>query len=157
LHHCQINRNGWHSKTKTFVFKVERLAYIQISKQVHKLETKYSDMVAPVWLDSDSTGPLSVSDKLSAGLFSLVCANLLFRIIFWRFAYLFKHFIQSSNFNVRIQVKTVQHLAYPRLIADQLNPNQVRQEQPYRTWSLPFQPPILNRIFSLLLEGLRPL
>jgi hypothetical protein len=26
---------------KTFVFKVERLSYIQISKQVHKLEKKY--------------------------------------------------------------------------------------------------------------------
>jgi hypothetical protein len=38
--HCQINPNGWHSKTKTFVFKVERISYIQISKQVHKLENK---------------------------------------------------------------------------------------------------------------------
>jgi hypothetical protein len=35
-------------------------------------------------------------------------------------------------------------LAYPRLIADLLNLNQVRQEQPNLTWSLPFQPPILN-------------
>jgi hypothetical protein len=34
-----------------------------------------SDLVAPVLPDSDSTDPLSVSDKLSAGLFSLVCAN----------------------------------------------------------------------------------
>jgi hypothetical protein len=41
---------------------------------VEKEDSK-SDLVAPVWLDSDSTGPLSVSDKLSAGLFSLVCAN----------------------------------------------------------------------------------
>ena len=31
---------------------------------------------SPIWLHlSDSTGPLSVSDKLSAGMFSLVCAN----------------------------------------------------------------------------------
>jgi hypothetical protein len=38
--------------------------------------SKYKpDLVAPIGLDSDSTGPLSVSDKLSAGLFSLVCAN----------------------------------------------------------------------------------
>ena len=29
--------------------------------------------------------------------------------------------------NMHMQVKTVQHLAYPRLIADQLNLNQVRQ------------------------------
>ena len=43
--HCQINRNGRHSKTKTFVFKVERLSYIQISKQVHKLEIKYSFLI----------------------------------------------------------------------------------------------------------------
>jgi hypothetical protein len=41
----QINRNGRHSKTKTFVFKVERLSYIQISKQVHKLETEYSFLI----------------------------------------------------------------------------------------------------------------
>ena len=47
------------------------------------------------------------------------------------------------------QVKTVQYLAYPRLIADQLNLNQVRQEQPNRTWSLPFQPLILNTILNL--------
>jgi hypothetical protein len=42
---------------------------------VVETEGSKSDLVAPVWLDSDSTGPLSVSDKLSAGLFSLVCAN----------------------------------------------------------------------------------
>jgi hypothetical protein len=44
---------------------------------VVETEGSKSDLVAPVWLDSDSTGPLSVSDKLSTGLFSLVCANCL--------------------------------------------------------------------------------
>jgi hypothetical protein len=42
---------------------------------VVETEGSKSDLVAPVWLDSDSTGPLAVSDKLSAGLFSFVCAN----------------------------------------------------------------------------------
>jgi hypothetical protein len=35
---------------------------------VVETEGSKSDLVAPVRLDSDSTGPLSVSDKLSAGL-----------------------------------------------------------------------------------------
>ena len=42
---------------------------------VAETEGSKSDLAAPVWLDSDSTGPLSVSEKLSTGLFSLVCAN----------------------------------------------------------------------------------
>ena len=42
---------------------------------VVETEGSKSDLVAHVWLDSDLIGPLSVSDKLSAGLFSLVCAN----------------------------------------------------------------------------------
>jgi hypothetical protein len=61
--HCHINCNGWHSKTKTFVFKVERLSYIQISIGCPCL----------TWFRFNRS--LSVSDKLSAGLFSLVCAN----------------------------------------------------------------------------------
>jgi hypothetical protein len=40
---------------------------------VVETEGSKSDLVAPVWLDSDSTGPLSVSDKLSAGLFTCMC------------------------------------------------------------------------------------
>jgi hypothetical protein len=42
---------------------------------VVETEDSKSDLVAPVWLDWDSTGPLSVLDKLSAGLFSLVYVN----------------------------------------------------------------------------------
>jgi hypothetical protein len=40
---------------------------------VVETEGSKSDLVAPVWLDSDSTGPLSVLDKLSAGLFTCMC------------------------------------------------------------------------------------
>jgi hypothetical protein len=43
----------------------------------------------------------------------------------------------------------------PRLIADQLNLNQVGKEQPNRTWSLPFQPPILNRILNFHILAIR--
>jgi hypothetical protein len=39
---------------------------------VVETEGPKSDLVAPVWLDSDSTGPLSVSDKLSAGIMFIV-------------------------------------------------------------------------------------
>jgi hypothetical protein len=42
---------------------------------VVETEGSKSDLVAPVGLDSDSTGQPSVSDKLSAELGSLVCAN----------------------------------------------------------------------------------
>jgi hypothetical protein len=42
---------------------------------VVETEGSKPDLVVSVWLDSDSAGPLSVLDKLSAGLFSLVCAN----------------------------------------------------------------------------------
>jgi hypothetical protein len=70
-------------KTKVFVLLCHSLRLIW---QCQGMEVQYSveylslvetegskfDLVAPVWLDSDSTGPLSVSDKLSTGLFSLV-------------------------------------------------------------------------------------
>ena len=55
---------------------------------------------------------------------------------------MFKKISESSENDPEQLVKTVQHLTYPRLIADQMNLNQVRQEQPNRTWSLSFQPPI---------------
>ena len=72
---------------------------------VVETEGSKSDLVAPVCLDLDSTGPLSVSDKLSAGLFSLVCANC--SGSFSEDAYLFKHFIQSSNFKFRFRARHV--------------------------------------------------
>jgi hypothetical protein len=40
---------------------------------VVETEDSKSDLVAPVWLDSDSTGPLSVSDKQVLDCFYCMC------------------------------------------------------------------------------------
>jgi hypothetical protein len=82
------NLNIWesfHFEDKSFRFTVSSITVnlamsgyegsIFCWVSVVEAEGSKSDLVTPVWLDSDSTGPLSVSDKLSAGLFSLVCAN----------------------------------------------------------------------------------
>ena len=82
------NLNIWesfHFEDKSFRFTVSSITVnlamsgyggsIFCWVSVVETEGSKSDLVAPVWLDSDSTGPHSVSDKLSAGLFSLVCAN----------------------------------------------------------------------------------
>jgi hypothetical protein len=82
------NLNIWesfHFEDKSFLFTVSSIAVnlalsgyggsIFCWVSVVKTEGSKSELVAPIWLDSDSTGPLSVSDKLSAGLFPLVCAN----------------------------------------------------------------------------------
>ena len=76
---------SFHFEDKSFRFTVSSITVnLAISEYgssifcwVSVVETEGSkpDLVASVWLDSDSAGPLSVSDKLSAGLFSLVCAN----------------------------------------------------------------------------------
>jgi hypothetical protein len=82
------NLNIWesfHFEDKRFRFTVSSIT-VNLAMPWHggsilcwvsvvETEGSKSDLVAPVWLDSDSTGPLAVSDKLSAGLFSLVCAN----------------------------------------------------------------------------------
>jgi hypothetical protein len=71
---------------------------------VVETEGSKSDLVAPVWLDSDSTGRLSVSDNLSAGLFSLVCANCSgsFSIFpLWTFHLYVATFQQHENFCVQ--------------------------------------------------------
>jgi hypothetical protein len=78
------NLNIWesfHFEDKSFRFTVSSIT-VNVAMSVYggsifcwvsvvETEGSKSDLVVPVWLDSDSTGPLSVSDKLSAGLFSL--------------------------------------------------------------------------------------
>jgi hypothetical protein len=79
------NLNIWesfHFEDKSFRFTVSSIT-VNLAMSVYggsifcwvlsvvETEGSKSDLVVPVWLDSYSTGPLSVSDKLSAGLFSL--------------------------------------------------------------------------------------
>jgi hypothetical protein len=78
------NLNIWesfHFEDKSFRFTLSSIT-VNVAMSVYggsifcwvsvvETEGSKSDLVVPVWLDSDSTGPLSVSDKLSAGLFSL--------------------------------------------------------------------------------------